>query len=58
MTKREITPHKGGRSERVNIRATPETKRLLELIRQRTGKSAADILEEAVQAIANHPPKN
>ena len=41
---RSIIPHKGGRSERVECRVTPEIKAMLEEV----GKSAADLLEEIV----------
>lgn len=45
---RSISPHKGGRTERVDIRATPEIKRKLAEIKRLTGKTAADLLEEFV----------
>lgn len=48
MAKRVITPHKGGRTERVEVRMTPETKRLL----KKLNLSAADLLEEAIKAKA------
>lgn len=43
-----ITPHKGGRTERLYIRCTPEIKRKAEDIRRLTGATVADFLEEAV----------
>lgn len=41
---RSITPHKGGRTERVYIRCTPEIKRKLAEV----GETAADLFEEIV----------
>ena len=48
---RTITPHKGGRTERVYIKATPEIKRMAKEIKKHTGKTPADLLEETVLAI-------
>ena len=45
---RSITAHKGGRTERVYVRATPEIKQKLKEINERTGKTAADLFEELV----------
>lgn len=50
-----ITPHKGGRTERADVRATPRTRQLLALIKKQTGKTASDVLEDAVQVIAKEP---
>lgn len=44
-----ITPHKGGRTERISALATPETKAAI----QRLGISAGDLIEWAVA----HYPK-
>lgn len=43
-----IKPHKGGRTERTEVRMTPETKALLKQLKL----SAADLLEKAVRAEA------
>ena len=48
ITKRMITPHKGGRTERTEVRITAETKKLLKQLKL----SAADLLEEAIRAKA------
>ena len=48
MANRMITPHKGGRTERTEVRMTPETKALLKQLKL----SAADLLEEAIKAKA------
>ena len=40
-----IKPHKGGRTERTEVRMTPETKALLKQLKL----SAADLLEKAVR---------
>lgn len=49
MKRKKITPHKGGRTERIFVRATPETKQALEEIVETTNKSAADLVEEWVK---------
>lgn len=45
---------KGGvtRSAQINFRATPMTKKLLELVATKTGKSTGDLLEEAIADLA------
>jgi hypothetical protein len=43
--KREITPHKGGRTEQINLRATPETKANLEWLAEKAGISVADKID-------------
>lgn len=45
---RSITPHKGGRTERVYVRATPEVEQKAREIKRLTGKSAADLFEEYI----------
>lgn len=46
--KRKITPHKGGRTERVYIRVTPKTKALAEQLARATNKTIADLFEQWV----------
>jgi hypothetical protein len=48
--KRTINAHKGGRTHRVNARITEQHRRQAAEIKQATGKSVADILEEAIAA--------
>ncbi len=45
---------KGGatRSAQINFRATPRTKKLLDLIAKKAGRSAGDLLEEAIERLA------
>jgi hypothetical protein len=45
-TKRTIKPHKGGRSERVYLRCTPEIKAMLRQAIESTGLTAADLFEQ------------
>jgi hypothetical protein len=47
---RQITPHKGGRSERAYIRLTPDEKRRVDAELQRTGLSLADYIVQCVDA--------
>jgi len=48
MTTRKITPHKGGRTARLYVRMTPDTKSKLEQILQTTGLGAGDWIENKV----------
>lgn len=43
--KREITPHKGGRTDRFNCRIHPDVKDMLIRIAEFEGVSPADLLE-------------
>jgi len=43
-TKRQITPHKGGRTERAHVRLTPDEKARLDATLKRTGLSLADFI--------------
>jgi hypothetical protein len=43
--KREITPHKGGRTVRINCRVTPETKELFLDLAEENKMQQADFLE-------------
>lgn len=49
MKGRKIAPHKGGRTARISIRATPQVKQALEQLAERSGKSTADLLEEWIK---------
>lgn len=42
--KREITPHKGGRSVRINCRVTPNIKNLFLELAKKNGMQQADFL--------------
>ncbi len=44
MSGRRITPHKGGRTERLNIRITPEDKDFIHEVARLSGMSVADII--------------
>lgn len=48
MKKREIKSHKGGRTERIYIRATPEIRRKAAELAKQKGCSVADLFEEWV----------
>jgi hypothetical protein len=48
--KREITPHKGGRTHKINTRITPAARKQAEEIKAATGRTIADILEDAIKA--------
>jgi len=50
----KITPHKGGRTVRLEARATPETKRLIDQLKQKHHISLGDLIEWA----ANERIKN
>jgi len=41
----KLTPSKGGRSDRLNIRITPRAKAALSEMAERQGKSTADLIE-------------
>jgi len=45
MAKRIITPHKGGRTDFLKIRCKPDVKRKMNDIKDRTEKSAGDLIE-------------
>lgn len=45
MKKREIKSHKGGRTERIYIRATPEIKKKVGELAEQRGCSVADLFE-------------
>ena len=47
--KREITPHKGGRTEAIYFRATPEVKAKLQALAEKLGISVADLIESLVE---------
>lgn len=43
---KSITPHKGGRTERLYVRLTPEHKIKLEIIANKKGVSHADVISD------------
>lgn len=45
----KITPHKGGRSARINVRATAETKQALETIARRNDETTADAVARMIR---------
>lgn len=50
MSKRDITPHKGGRSASIHLRLRPEMLEALDNIR--SGISRSDIIEEMIMTYA------
>lgn len=50
---RKIRPYKGGRFERINIRATQETKRQAEAEATRQKISVSDLFEQLIRSISN-----
>jgi len=51
MTKHQITPHKGGRSERLYVRLRPDIKRKLEQAAKERQMSVADLIEQLTESI-------
>jgi hypothetical protein len=49
MTKKKIKPHKGGRTERLYIRCTPDTKKTLKKIAEKEGITPPDLIEKWVK---------
>lgn len=50
ITKRIITPHKGGRTARLPWqRATPRTRQMYDEIMEATGESGADLYERLIK---------
>jgi len=47
--KREITPHKGGRTKRINCRVTPEIKELFLKLAQKNKMQQADFLKYLIE---------
>jgi len=47
---RKISPHKGGRTERLSVRITPEDKKLLERLAHERGITMSDIISNAVKS--------
>lgn len=54
ITLRPITPHKGGRTARLDIRCTEEVKAQAEAEAARRGISRDDLIEELIRAAALH----
>lgn len=54
----KIKPHKGGRSERININLTPEIKEALRRICAAQGISIPDWITKQVEASANPGAEN
>lgn len=50
---RQITPHKGGRSARLDIRIKPDIKAILEQYAKSQDKSVADVIENFVENLHN-----
>jgi len=50
MTKRQVRPHKGGRTAKLTVRMTPEIRQKINDIKDETGISQGDILEGLVSA--------
>jgi hypothetical protein len=48
--KRTITPHKGGRTERINARIRPDVKQRLRVILNKRGISFGDWLELQIES--------
>jgi hypothetical protein len=46
--KRNITPHKGGRTERINCRVTPKIKNMFLDLVKRCGLQQSDLLEQLI----------
>jgi len=55
--KREITPHKGGRTAHVKLRINPKIKDLFNQIAKERGVSKADLVEEWILKIFNKKKK-
>jgi len=49
MTKRQITPYKGGRSARLEVRIKPGLKYQLKVAAERDGCTVADIIERLIK---------
>lgn len=47
-----ITPHKGGRTARIDIRVTPEVKELAARLAAKRGCSVADLIEALLRKAA------
>ena len=56
MTKRQITPYKGGRSARLEVRIKPDIKATLERIAQEQEMTVADLIEFATVMLSNDLP--
>jgi len=50
MAKREITPHKGGRTEQLKILLTPKLRKMVDDIKAKTGDSNNDTFERLFKA--------
>jgi len=48
MAKRKITPHKGGRTSKINVRITPKMRQAFDDISAKTGESQGDVLERLI----------
>jgi len=48
--KRQIKPHKGGRTARIDLRATPEVKQKARDLAKRLGCSVDDLFEKLIEA--------
>lgn len=47
--KKKITPHKGGRTKRIECRVSPEIKSDLQKIAEKLGVTIADLIEKWVK---------
>lgn len=56
-TKRQITPHKGGRSKQFNLRIKPEVLRKAKRIAKAQGVTVADLIEQFIENY-NLPERN
>lgn len=52
MTKRQITAHKGGRTERLYVRIQPALKAKLQTIISQRNITVADWIEEQIKGVA------
>lgn len=46
-----ITSHKGGRTDRIGVRVTPETKQMIQAMSEAHDLTMADVVEQAIRLL-------